>query len=142
MKTAFWVVLLGIVIFFMYMRVRDYGFPWEDQVVLSDYEANKRYRGGGEQLYVFGEVANRTRKPVTAEVECKTLPPGMTLTPKATKMLKLNPNESVAFDMELRSRRNATGAECAIRKWSAGGGLEERVMQGAQRIYQAIRAGF
>lgn len=142
MKMFFWLLLLGIVVFFMVRRVQDYGYPWEDQVVLTNYDTNSRFRGGSEQFYVFGEVQNRTRKQVSAVIECKAVPGGMTLTPKATYDVQMDANETVPFDMAIRSRQNATGAECKIGDWTAGDGLEARVMHGARRMIARIKAGF
>lgn len=142
MKTFLWLVLLGLVVFFMVRRVQDYGYPWQDQVILTNYDTNVRYRGGADQFYVFGEVHNRTRKKVSAVIECKTLPAGMTLTPKSTKTLEMDAEGTVPFDMELRSRRNATGAECKVSDWTAGDGLEARVMRGGQRLFTRIKAFF
>lgn len=142
MKTFFWLLLLGLVVFFMVQRVQDYGYPWEDQVELTNYDTNVRFASGSEQFYVYGEVYNRTRKKVSAVVECKSLPAGMTLTPKSTRALALDPRETAPFDMELRTRRNATGAECKIADWSAGDGLEARVMHGVQTVFSRIKALF
>ncbi len=142
MKTFVWLLLLGLVVYFMVRRVQDYGYPWEDQVVLVNYDTNKRFRGGSEQFYVFGEVHNRTRKRVSAVIECKSLPAGMTLTPKSTQTLHLHARETSPFDMELRTRRSATGAECRVSDWSAGDGLEATVMRGVQRLFQRVRAMF
>lgn len=142
MKIFLWLLLLGIVIYFMYRRAEDYGYPWEEQVVLTNYETNKRYRAGNDQVYVHGEVRNRTRKSVTAEIECKALPEGMTLTPKSTTSVQLNSEEARPFDMGLRSRREITGAECRVRDWSAGSGLEDQAMRGARKLYQRVRSFF
>ncbi len=142
MKIFLSLLLLGVVVYFMYRRAQDYGYPWEEQVVLSSYESNKRYRGGAEELYVHGEVRNRTRKSLTAEIECKILPEGMTLTPKATTAVALGPEEALPFDLGLRSRRNVTGAECRVREWSAGGGLEEKAVRGVRSLFDRLRRHF
>ncbi len=142
MKTFIWLVFLGIAVYFMVRRAQDYGYPWEDQVEIASYEANKRYRAGSEQLYVHGQVRNNTRKNVGAEIECKTLPGGMTLTPKNTTSVALAPEEILSFEMDLRSRRESTGAECRVRDWHAEGGIEEKVIQGAQKLFNRIRYAF
>ncbi len=142
MKTLLWLVLLGVVVYFMVRRAQDYGYPWEEQVEITSYEASKRYRAGSEQLYVHGEVRNNTRKSVGAEIECKTLPEGMTLTPKATTSVSLDPEEVLTFEMDLRSRRNVTGAECRVRDWRAGGGVEEKVVRGVRSLYNRLRSSF
>ena len=142
MKMFLWLTLLGIVVYFMVQRVKDYGYPWEDQVVLTNYDTNKRFRGGSEQFYVFGEVHNRTRKKVSAVIECKAVPGGMTLTPKATHAVELDAKETAPFDMGIRTRQNTTGAECKIADWSAGDGLEARVMRGVRGLFDRFRYGW
>ena len=142
MRMFLLLVFLGAVIYFMVRRAQDYGFPWEDQVVLTSYEASKRYRAGSEQLYVHGEIRNETRKKITAEVECKSLPEGMTLTPKSTASVTLAAEEATQFEMDLRARQNATGAECKISEWHVGGGLEEKVVRGVQSLFNRLSQTF
>jgi len=138
MRTLLLLVFLGGVIYFMVRRAQDYGFPWEDQVSLTSYESNKRYRAGSEQLYVHGQIQNWTRKSITAEIECKSLPEGMTLTPKSTTSIALGAEEALQFEMEIVARQNATGAECKIGTWRVGGGLEEKVVRGAQNLFNRL----
>ena len=142
MRTFLWLVLLGAVVYFMHRRAREYGYPWEDQVVLTHVDAGTRYRGGSEQMIVQGEVRNRTLKAVTAEITCTSLPQGMTLTPKATQSVELQPQEGRPFEIGLTSRRTATGADCEVSSWNAGGGLEEKLVRGVRRQFDRIRHAF
>lgn len=142
MKTVLWLMLLGVIVYFGYRRAHDYGLPWEDQVALVHYENSKRYRGGGEEVYVHGEVENRTRKKMVAEVECKTLPEGMTLTPKGRTSVRLEPLERMPFDVSLTTRREVTGAACKVSSWNIEDGLEAQVIRQAQHVFLRIKRLF
>lgn len=140
MKTFLWLLLLGVIIYVGYVRSRDYGFPWDEQVEIVHYEHNRRHIQGDQRIYVHGEVRNQTRKPVQAEIECKTLPEGLTLTPKSWTTVTMQAREVVPFHLQIESRMNATGAACKVRSWSVGGGLEERVWGSAKRLTTWVRS--
>ena len=140
MKPFLWLLLLGGIVYVMYSRATVYGLPWNEQVVITNYDAIERYSGG--RLYVNGEVRNRTRKPVRALIECTAVPPGMTITPKASTSVDLQAEEAFPFSMEINSRPNTTGAECKVRDWNAGGGLEEKLIRSAQQTFRRVRGWF
>jgi hypothetical protein len=62
----------------------------------------------------------------------------MTLTPKSTTSIALPAEEAMQFEMDLRARQNATGAECKISEWHVGGGLEEKVVRGVQSLFNRL----
>ena len=126
MKTFLLLVVLGLIVYFGYRRATDYGLPWEDHIVLTSYEHALRYGSGSEEFYVHGMVKNQTRKHVEAEIECKTLPEGMTITPKSRTSVTLGPEEEAPFDMTLRSNLTVTGAKCRVLQWDTEGGAEIR----------------
>ena len=140
MKTFLWLIVLGIAAYFIYRRAHDYGPPWKAQVSIVDYEFNKRYVGGSEELFVNGNTQNHTRKNVRASVECKALPEGMTLTSKAATDVSMLPGERVPFHLSLKNRTGATGADCRVRKWSVEGGLEEKMGGAVKKIYTRIKS--
>lgn len=142
MKTFLWLLLLGLIIFVGYRRAHDYGLPWQEQVALVSYENSKRYRGGGEEIFVHGEIQNHTRKKVVAEVECKTLPEGMTLTPKGRTTVSMEPLERLPFDVSLRTRREVTGAACKVSKWSIEDGLEAQMIRSVRNGIARVRGLF
>ncbi len=142
MKTFLWVLILGIVAYFLYRRAQDYGFPWESQVAIANYAYNKRYVSGSEALYVYGDVENRTRKRVQATVECTALPEGITITSKTWTDVAMQPLERVPFNLSMNSKREMTGAECRVRKWDIEGGLEDRVSTAVRRLYRRITSLF
>lgn len=140
MKSFVWLLILGVVIYFMYRRVQDFGFPWEDQIVVRGVETMNHHRSGGAQVHVRGEVRNMTRKRVQAEIECKSLPAGMTLSPKASMSVALQPEEVAPFDMMVKANANTTGAECKVSDWTAGNSFEERVIRSVRQLYIRVRA--
>ena len=142
MKTFFWVIVLATVAYFLYRRAHVYGFPWESQVAIASYESNRRSMSGNEELYVFGEVENRTRKRVQATVQCKALPGGMTLASKSGTEVVVEPLERVPFDLSLAYMSGTTGAECRILEWNVEGGLEERATGAVMSLFRRIKALF
>ena len=135
MKTFLLMILLGVLVFLLYRHVQDFGYPWHDQITLTQYESISRYRGSGGEVYVHGEVHNRTQKRLHVEVECVVLPAGMTLTPKGTTTVTLEAQEKAPFEVALTSRRDVQDTACEIGTWRVEGRMDEAL---ASTLWQAV----
>lgn len=142
MKTCLWLLGLGLVIFLMYRRAHDYGLPWEQQVVIANYEHGRSFSGDAGTIHVTGEVRNETRKRVQAEIQCKTLPGGMTITPKASTTVDLGPLGNVPFNVSLTSRSGVTGAECKVERWRVEDALDKKLLRSARQFVTRVRHRF
>lgn len=125
MRTLLLLLLLGVVLYLGYRRATVYGWPWEAQVVVAYAEHSTRGRQS-RQVYVEGELTNRTGVPGEALVECKVLPGGRTLSPKATATVQVPPRASAGFRTSTSSPVRPTGVDCHVTEWTTGRGLEDR----------------
>lgn len=135
MKTFLLVLLLGVIAYLGYRRANDYGWPWEAQVVITRADHSMRGRNSNE-VFIDGELKNRTRTTVTALVECKVLPGGTTLSPKAATTVELPPSATVEFRASTRTNKKATGLECKVAEWQTGRGLEDRWLGKAKSFFR------
>lgn len=142
MKTFLLVLLLGGILYLLYRHAQDFGYPWEDQVTLTQYDSISRYRSGGGQVYVHGEVQNRTQRRLHVEVECVVLPAGMTLTPKGMTAVTLEAQEKAPFEVALTARREVQSTACEIGTWQVDGGMDDALASMLWRAVGQVRRWF